>query len=111
MEMHSQQSLYDTHRISVMRARLRRRATGRFGLARIVAFLKAAVAAMQAELAARRAMAQLASMDDHQLRDIGVSRCEIGRAVRGLPNVGTKQRAGAFAREARISGWFTWSNI
>jgi len=111
MEMHSQQSLYDTHRIRTMRARLRRRSTGRSGLARIVAILNSAVAAIQSELAARRATAQLASMDDYQLRDIGISRCEIERAVRGLPNVGTKQRAGVFAREARISGWFTWSNI
>jgi uncharacterized protein YjiS (DUF1127 family) len=109
--MHSPQSLYETHRISLMRARLRRRSTRRFGLARIVAFLKEVGTAIQTELAARRAMAQLASMNDHQLRDIGLSRCEIERAVRGLPNVAMEQGASAFAREARISSRFTWSNI
>ena len=113
MEMHSRQSLYETHRISVMRARLRRRSNGRFGLAQVIAFLRAAVTAIQAELAARRAIAELATMNDHQLRDIGISRHEIESAVRGLQNVATEQGADAFAREARISGRFTayWSNI
>ena len=82
MNMRTRQPLYETHSISVMRARLRRRSTRRFGLAQFVTFLRAAVVAIRTELAARRAMAQLASMNDHQLRDIGISRCEIESAVR-----------------------------
>jgi uncharacterized protein YjiS (DUF1127 family) len=108
MNMRTRQPLYDTHSISVMRSRIR--STRRFGLAQFVTFLRAAVVAIRTELAARRAMAQLASMNDHQLRDIGISRCEIESAVRRLPNVVAKRGAGSFAREARISGWVTWSN-
>jgi len=100
MEMHLQQSLHEARRIGVIRARLRRRSDAGLGFAQVVAFLKAALAAVQAELAARRAIAQLASMNDHQLRDIGISRYEIESAVRGLQNVAT---ADEFAREARVS--------
>ena len=111
MEMHSPQSLYETHRISVMRAHLRRPLTERFGLAQVVAFLKRTGTAIQTELAVRRAITQLAGMSDYQLRDIGISRYEIESAVRGLPNVAPKQDTGAFVREADISGRFTWSNV
>ncbi len=38
--------------------------------------------AIEAELAARQAATELASMNDHMLRDLGISRCEIENAVR-----------------------------
>jgi uncharacterized protein YjiS (DUF1127 family) len=83
MEMHSRQSLSEIHGISVARRlRSRRPSIARLAMARILAFLKAIGTAIKAELAARRAIAELASMDDHMLRDLGISRSEIESAVR-----------------------------
>ena len=48
-------------------------------LVRTVAGLAAAVAR---ELRVRRAVRELAMMDEHMLKDIGITRAEIGRAVR-----------------------------
>jgi uncharacterized protein YjiS (DUF1127 family) len=49
---------------------------------RLFAALARASSGVRAELRARRAAAELASLDDRMLRDIGVSRCEIQSLVR-----------------------------
>jgi uncharacterized protein YjiS (DUF1127 family) len=82
MEMHSQQSLYDTHGISVRPRRRQSRLIVWSLIARIFVFLTEMKRAFQAELAARRAMTQLAELDDHMLRDLGIARCEIASKVR-----------------------------
>lgn len=81
MEMHSQASLYQIHGI-VVRRRGRSRPIVRRLVARILAFLTIVKRAIEAELAARQAMAELAEMDDRMLRDLGLSRSEIENRVR-----------------------------
>src|SRR5262249_52635699 len=51
-------------------------------LAHLFAAIATAGSALRAELRARRAAAELASLDDHMLRDIGVGRSEIQTVVR-----------------------------
>jgi uncharacterized protein YjiS (DUF1127 family) len=83
MEMHSRQSLNEIHGISVLpRRRPRWRSLARFATARILAILKRIAKAIDAELAARRAIAELAGMDDRMLRDLGITRGEIESLVR-----------------------------
>ena len=89
MEMHSQRSLYEVHDISEVdgvsaparrrpqRGRIARRAINRF-----LAILKAVKTAIEAEWAARHAIEELASMNDHMLRDLGITRGEIESTVR-----------------------------
>ena len=92
MEMHSRQSLYEIHGISDAppRRQKRRRPLARLTIARVLAVLKRIKAAIEAELAARYAITELASMNDHMLRDLGITRSDIGDAVRGSrANVGT----------------------
>ena len=81
MEMHSQASLYQTHGI-VVRRRGRSRPIVRRFVARILAFMTIVKRAIEAELVARQAMAELAEMDDRMLRDLGLSRSEIENRVR-----------------------------
>ena len=81
MEMHSPQSLYAVHGISI-RARTRSRSRW---TSLLFAILSQLAASLTAELRARRAAAELAAMDDRMLRDIGVSRSEIERVVRCAP--------------------------
>jgi len=81
MEMHSKASLYEIHGI-VVRRRGRSRPIVRRLVARILAFVTIVKRAIEAELAARQAMADLAEMDDRMLRDLGVSRSEIENRVR-----------------------------
>ena len=78
MEMHSQRSLYEVHGISI-RTRTRSFSRWMAGAFAVVLKLKSA---LEAELRARRAATELASMDDHMLRDIGISRGEIEFMVR-----------------------------
>ena len=91
MEMHSQRSLYEIHGISTPRRRSSR--VGRIArraIARLLAILKATRAAIEAELAARQAFAELASMNDHMLRDLGIARGGIQSTVRrSRASVGT----------------------
>jgi uncharacterized protein YjiS (DUF1127 family) len=82
MEMHSRQSLYEIHGISDKQRRRRARLVGRLLIKRIFAFLAKAKRAIAAELAARRALNELAEMDDHMLRDLGLVRGDIANAVR-----------------------------
>jgi len=84
MELHSRQSLYEIHGISDAppRRRKRRRPLARLAIARVLAVLKSMKAAIEAELAARYANTELASMNDHMLRDLGITRSEIVNAVR-----------------------------
>ena len=79
MEMHTPQSLYRIHGISVPH-RPRRRSSL---IGRLFGMLTALATAIEAELRARRAAAELASLDDYMLRDIGVVRGDIDRIVRG----------------------------
>ena len=91
MGMHSRQSLYEIHGISdaPQRRQKRRRPLAGLAIARVLAVLKRIKAAIEAELAARHAITELASMNDHMLRDLGITRSEIGDAVRGSrANVG-----------------------
>src|SRR5262249_5120462 len=81
MEMHSPQSLYAVHGISIgKRPRSRSRWTSF-----LPAILSKLTASLKAELRARRAIAELAGMDDRMLRDMGISRSEINAAVRRVP--------------------------
>jgi uncharacterized protein YjiS (DUF1127 family) len=91
MEMHSRQSLYEIHGISApQRRQKRRRLLARLAIARIRAVLKRIKAAIEAELAARHAITELNSMNDHMLRDLGITRSDITDAVRNTrANVGT----------------------
>ena len=81
MEMHSQASLYEIHGIVVRRGRRSRPIVRRI-VAGILAFVAIVKRAIEAELAARQAMADLAEMDDRMLRDLGLSRSEIENRVR-----------------------------
>ena len=78
MEMHSRQSLYAVHGISVG-TRTRSRS---HGIRRLFAMLSRLTASFKAELRARRAAAELAGKDDRMLRDMGIDRGEIESAVR-----------------------------
>ena len=82
MEMHSRQSLYEIHGISPERRRRRPRLTARLLIARIVSFLTGVKRATETELTVRRAMTELAEMDDHMLRDLGIHRGEIEDRLR-----------------------------
>ena len=86
MEMHSRQSLYEIHGISIQRRRRRSRLTVRLLVARILAFPTKVKRAIEAELAARHAIAELADMDDRMLRDVGIVRSEIESTVRKCRN-------------------------
>ena len=88
MEMHSRLSLYEIHGITFERRRSR--LIARLLVTRIFEFLARVKRAIEAELAARQAITELASMNDHMLRDLGISRSEIEDAVRWPPaKVGT----------------------
>ena len=76
MMMHSAQFFRRKHGINA-EARLQSR-----WLMRIFETLAKARSAVQSELRARRDAAELASMDDRMLRDIGISRSEIDSLVR-----------------------------
>jgi uncharacterized protein YjiS (DUF1127 family) len=82
MEMHSRQSLNEIHGISAPRRQPRWRSLMRSIIASVRAVLKALAKAIDAELAARHAIAELASMDDRMLRDLGITRGEIGNLIR-----------------------------
>ena len=95
MEMHSRQSLYEIHGMSIERRRPRSRLVAQL-IARIVAFMtKEVKRTIEAELKIRRAMAELAKMDDHMLRDLGIHRGEIEDRLRA-------QRADAGTNNASV---------
>ncbi len=91
MEMHSQRSLYEIHGISAPpRRQSRRGRIARRAITRLLAVLKRMKAAIEAELAARHAIEELARMNDHMLRDLGITRSEIESTVRrSRASVGT----------------------
>jgi uncharacterized protein YjiS (DUF1127 family) len=82
MQMHTAQSLYEIHGLSSPRQRRRSRLIARLLVARIVGFAARIKQAIEDELAARQAIEELASMNDHMLCDLGISRGEIENAVR-----------------------------
>jgi uncharacterized protein YjiS (DUF1127 family) len=94
MEMHSQRSLNEVHGINApLRRWSRRGRIARRAITRLLAVLKSMKAAIEAELAARRAIDELAGMNDHMLRDLGITRSEIESTVRrSRANVGTDGR-------------------
>jgi uncharacterized protein YjiS (DUF1127 family) len=59
------------------------RSIGRNGLAGVVARIVARItAALADELRIRRDMRQLSAMDDYMLQDIGLTRADVGSALR-----------------------------
>ena len=83
MEMHSRQSLNEIHGISAPpRRQTRWGSLMRLSIAGVLAVLKGIRKAIDAELAARHAIAELASMNDRMLRDLGISRSEIKNLIR-----------------------------
>jgi len=76
--MHSRQSLYDVHIISA-RDQARLQLLWSTGISVLLARVKSA---LRAEVQARRAASELAALDDRMLRDIGIIRSDIERAVR-----------------------------
>ena len=83
MEIHSRQSLNEIHGISAPpRRQPRWGSLMRLSIARVLALLKGIARAIAAELAARHAIVELASMDDRMLRDLGITRGEIENLIR-----------------------------
>ena len=82
MEMRSQLSFYEIHFINVKRRRRRSRLIVRRRIARIFAFLTKVTRAIEAELAVRQAITELADMNDYMLRDLGIVRSDIPNRVR-----------------------------
>ena len=83
MEMHSRQSLNEIHGVSAPpRRQPRWRSLMRRSIAGVRAVLNGIKEAIDAELAARRAIAELLTMDDRTLRDLGITRGEIGNLIR-----------------------------
>ena len=102
MEMHSRQSLYEIHGISIEWRRRRPRLVARLLTARIAAFMTKVKRTIEAELAIRRAMTELPEMDDYMLRDLGLHRSDIeGRLRRQRANVGTDDASFASNTTAR----------
>jgi uncharacterized protein YjiS (DUF1127 family) len=83
MEMHSQRSLYEVHGIITSTRRSSRwAAVARRAITRLLAVLKRAKAAIEAELEARSTIEELSRMNDHMLRDLGMSRGELEAGLR-----------------------------
>ncbi|GLR89126.1 DUF1127 domain-containing protein [Bradyrhizobium iriomotense] len=83
MEMHSRQSLYEIHGIiAPQRRRTRWGKIARRAVTWLLAVFKSAKLAIAAELAARRGIEELAGMNDHMLRDLGITRSEIESRAR-----------------------------
>ena len=83
MEMHSRQSLNEIHGINAPpRRQPRWGSLRRLSIARVRAVLNRIRKAIDAELAARQAIVELASMDDRMLRDLGITRGEIENLIR-----------------------------
>lgn len=79
MEMHSSQSLYAIHGISLP-AKARRRPGL---LRRLLAAMARMGSRIDSELRARAASVELMALSDRQLADIGIFRSEIDKVVRG----------------------------
>jgi uncharacterized protein YjiS (DUF1127 family) len=83
MEMHSRQSLNEIHGINAPpRRQPRWGSLVRLSITRVRAVLKRIRKAIDAELAARHAIVELASMDDRMLRDLGITRGDIENLIR-----------------------------
>ena len=91
MERHSQASPNAIHGIAVRR-RDRSRPIVRRLVAGMLAFVAIVKRAIEAELAARRAMAELAELDARMLRDLGLLRSEIASRVRRSLVAGERYR-------------------
>jgi uncharacterized protein YjiS (DUF1127 family) len=84
METHSRRSLFEIHGINApQERRLRRPPIAPLAIAQILTVLRTIIRAIEAKLRARRAIIELANLDDRMLRDLGITRSEIESAVRG----------------------------
>jgi len=97
-EMHSPQSLY-RYMASVLG---QHRVHGWRWVKSLFAALTRLRSALEQELQKRRAITELANMDDRMLRDIGICRSEIESAVRASPGAAAGQMAYRFPRTARL---------
>jgi uncharacterized protein YjiS (DUF1127 family) len=111
MEMHSRESLYEVHAISSPpRRHSRAGRIARRAITRFFAVLKGMKTAIEAELAARQAFAELASMNDHMLRDLGITRTEIESKVRrSRASIGTDY--GPFVSDDTGQGYATLPTV
>src|SRR5262249_9086741 len=98
MEMHSQASLYEIHGIGVRRRRRSRPIVRRL-VAGILAFVSIVKRAIEAELAARRATAELTELDDPRYRAApkrdrkqGAPALVAGKRYRLSPHLSTLRR-------------------
>jgi len=82
MEMHSRDSLYRTHGINTERRQPRPRRWAWALFAWIRRFFVEFKQAIDTEFAVRQAIIELSGMDNHILRDLGITRAEIKSAVR-----------------------------
>lgn len=89
MQIISQQSLYENRSTRIENRRRRSHPIARLFKRRIVTFLTSVKRWIEAERAARKAIAELAEMDDHMLRDLGLQRNAIESWVRQRPKLGT----------------------
>ena len=83
MEMHTRQSLFEVHGISIINGVpvVPRRRSSHWSR-KILRWLALKVVSLTWEIRARRAVRELASMNDYTLRDIGISRSHIDYVVR-----------------------------
>ena len=93
MEMHPQRSFHAARGISApVRRRSQPGRIARRAINRFLAILKAVKTAIEAEWAARHAIEELAGMNDHMLRDLGITRGEIESTVRrSRATIGTER--------------------
>ena len=111
MEIHSRQSFYEVHGISALpRRHSRPSRIARRAITRFFAVLKAMKTAIEAELAARRAIEELGSMNDHMLRDLGITRTEIESKVR-RPRAGVGIDHGSFVSDDSGQGYATLPTV
>jgi len=82
MEMHSRDSLYHTHGINTERQQPRPRRWAWALIGWIRRFFVEFKQAIETEFAVRQAIIELSDMDNHMLRDLGITRTEIESAVR-----------------------------
>ena len=83
--MHWRRSLHEIHGIRAPSGgQLRRPPIARLAIAQILIALRRMISELEAKLAARHAITELASSDERMLRDLGITRSKIASAVRGF---------------------------
>ena len=82
MNMHSRYSLHHGHGVVIPGRRRRPGGWTSTMLAGIRGFLRELKRVIEGELAVRQAIVELREMNDHMLRDIGITRTDIERVLR-----------------------------